>query len=72
MKNLLAKLKPEYLELLNENQKKFPFLVDSIKSELIEKYFYVDLKVSNAYQLTLMCNVNFGISELHFLFLKDE
>ncbi len=72
MRNLLAKLKPEYLELLNEGQKKFPFLVDKIKSELTEKYFYVDLTVANAYQLTLMCNVNFGISELHFLFLKDE
>jgi len=72
MRNLLARLKPEYLELLNKGQKEYPFLVEKIKSELIEKYFYSDLIISNSYQLTLFCEVNFGIVELDSLFLKNE
>ena len=36
MKNLLERLKPEYLELLNEDAIKYPYMIESIKNTLLK------------------------------------
>lgn len=71
MRNLLERLKPEYLELLNEDAIKYPFLVQGIKNVLIKNFSYISLDVYTAHQLCVVSNVKFGILELDNLFIKD-
>lgn len=72
MKNLLARLKPEYLELIEVDFEKYPFLITNIKTELSKNYFFTELNVNTAFQICNFCKLNFGLVELHSLFLKDE
>ena len=71
MRNLLERLKPEYLELLEADGIKYPFLVQSIKNQLIKNFSYISLEVYTASQLCSISNVKFGILELDNLFIKD-
>ncbi len=71
MRNLLERLKPEYLELLEVDAIKYPFLVQGIKNTLIENFSYISLDVYTANQLCTVSNVKFGILELDNLFIKD-
>lgn len=70
MKTLLERLKPEYLELLEADAEKFPYLYKSVKSELLLNEFCVELTTRVSNQLCLICKVNFGIVELDSLFIK--
>ncbi len=72
MRNLLSKLKPEYLELLEVDSEKYPYLITSIKTELSNNYFFTELSVNTAFQICNFCKLNFGLVELHSLFLRDE
>jgi hypothetical protein len=71
MRNLLERLKPEYLELLEADGIKYPFLVQGIKNVLIKNFSYISLDVYTANQLCTVSNVKFGILELDNLFIKD-
>jgi len=71
MRTLLERLKPEYLELLEADAEKFPYLVQSVKSELSQNKFWSELTTRVSNQLCTICKVNFGIVELNNLFLKE-
>ena len=70
MKTLLERLKPEYLELLEADREKFPYLYQSVKSELSQNEFWTELTTRVSNQLCTICKVNFGIVELDSLFIK--
>lgn len=72
MRNLLERLKPEYLELLEADAEKYPSLIRNIKTDLSEYYHFTDLNVNTAFQLCNFCKVGFGIVELDSLFEKYE
>jgi len=72
MKNLLERLKPEYLELIEEDYIKFPYLIANIKDELSKHFHFTDLNVNTAFQICNFCKIGFGIVELDSLFLKYE
>ena len=44
MKTLYDRLKPEYKNLLDQEAKKYPFLSNSLITNLKEMEFYVDLR----------------------------
>ena len=72
MRNLLERLKPEYLELLNEDAKLYPYLIQGIKRDLKENVSFTDLSVGSATQLCTVCKIIMGITELNNLFEKNE
>lgn len=72
MKNLLERLKPEYLELLNEDAIKYPYMVESMKNTLLKSVTFIQLDIYTANQLCVICKVNFNILEIDNLFLKNE
>lgn len=72
MKNLLERLKPEYLELLEADAEKYPTSVNSIKKDLIENVSFGFLTVTAAHSLCVFCKVNLSILELSNLFEKNE
>ena len=72
MKNLLERLKPEYLELLNEDAIKYPFLVQGIKIDLRQNISFTNLSVGSALQLCTVCKVIMGVTELNNLFQSNE
>ena len=72
MKNLLERLKLEYLELLEEDAKLYPFMTESIKNTLLKCVTYIQLDIYTANQLCVICKINFNILEIDNLFLKDE
>ena len=72
MKNLLERLKPEYLELLKEDAIKYPYLVQGIKRDLKDNISFTLLSVGSALQLCTVCKIIMGIIELNNLFEKNE
>ena len=72
MKNLLERLKPEYLELINEDAIKYPFLVQGIKIDLRQNISFTNLSVGSALQLCTVCKVIMGVTELNNLFEANE
>jgi len=72
MKNLLERLKPEYLELLNEDAIKYPYLVQGIKIDLRQNISFTNLSVGSALQLCTVCKVIMGVTELNNLFQSNE
>jgi hypothetical protein len=72
MKNLLQRLKPEYLELLNKDAIKYPFLVQGIKIDLRQNISFTNLSVGSALQLCTVCKVIMGVTELNNLFEANE
>ena len=72
MKTLLERLKPEYLEILENEAKLYPTSINSIKKDLIENVSFGFLTVSSAHSLCIFCKVNLGILELSNLFEKYE
>ena len=72
MKNLLERLKPEYLELLNEDAIKYPFLVQGIKRDLRQNVSFTNLSVGSALQLCTVCKTIMGVTELNNLFESNE
>ena len=72
MKNLLERLKPEYLELLNTEAEKYPNAINSIKKDLIENVTFGFLTVNSAHSLCVFCKFNLSILELSSLFEKYE
>lgn len=65
--NLLEKLKPGALELLNKEAIKYPRSTEQLKQRLFDLNFWSDLKISDAYTLCQL-NGSFGISELASMF----
>jgi hypothetical protein len=72
MRNLLQRLKPDYLELIEVDFEKYPYLIKNIKTDLSNHYHFTELSVNTAFQICNFCKLNFGIVELNNLFLKDE
>jgi hypothetical protein len=72
MKNLLQRLKPEYLELLNKDAELYPYLIQGIKRDLTENISFTLLSVGSAAQLCTICKVIMGITELNNLFERNE
>ena len=73
MKSLLERLKPEMLQAMNEDAKKYPTIMALLKDELSRLYFCNDMTISNAFRLTMLTNERrFGITELHNCFEPYE
>jgi len=72
MKNLLERLKPEYLELLEVDAIKYPYLVQGIKRDLRQNISFTNLSVGSALQLCTVCKVIMGVTELNNLFQSNE
>ena len=72
MKNLLQRLKPENLELLEEDAIKYPYLVQGIKRDLRQNISFTNLSVGSALQLCTVCKVIMGVTELNNLFEPNE
>jgi len=72
MKNLLERLKPEYLQLLNEDAKLYPFMTESIKNILLKCVTFIQLDIYTANQLCVICKINFGMLEINNLFEANE
>ena len=68
MKTLLERLKPEYLEMLDEIAKKYPATIRSLKEGLSINDYYIDLRFDDAYILCDYCNVPFLPIDLDNLF----
>lgn len=66
--NLLEKLKPEVLELLNKEAVKYPLSTEQLKQRLSELHFWTHLKMGDAYALCRLNDKHFGISELASMF----
>lgn len=71
MKTLLERLKPEYLELLENEKTNFPFLVDAVKYELKYVHFFTEIRVGFACSLCDLCKISLGLVELDSLFIKE-
>jgi hypothetical protein len=71
MKTLLERLKPEYLELLEADAEKFPYLYQSVKTELSQNEFWTELTTRVSNQICVISKVDFGIIELDSLFNKE-
>lgn len=72
MKNLLERLKPEYLKVLEYESLIIPHSITQIKTQLKYNYFFTNLNVNTAFQLCNICKLNFGLVELDSLFKKHE
>ena len=72
MKNLLERLKPEYLELLEVDVIKYPYMVQGIKRDLRQNISFTNLSVGSALQLCTVCKVIMGVTELNNLFEANE
>jgi hypothetical protein len=72
MKNLLERLKPEYLEFLEEDAIKYPYLVQGIKRDLTDNISFTLLSVGSALQLCTVCKTIMGVTELNNLFEPNE
>jgi hypothetical protein len=72
MKNLLERLKPEYLELLEIDFIKYPSLIGNIKTDLSKHFHFTELNVNTAFQICNFCKIGFGIVELDSLFQRYE
>ena len=71
MKNLLERLKPQYLELLEADSERYPTLINVIKKDLTENFTFGCLTINSAHSLCIFCKVNLGILELSNLFEKE-
>jgi len=72
MKNLLERLKPEYLELLNKDAELYPYLIQGIKRDLKQNISFTLLSVGSALQLCTVCKTIMGVTELNNLFEPNE
>jgi len=72
MKTLLERLKPEYLEILENEKTKFPYLIESTTKTLKSKHYFTELKIIEICYLMQVFNIFFDISEIDNLFTKYE
>ena len=52
MKTLLERLKPEVMELLNVEGKKYPNIIKNIKGSLSQKYFLTEISLGTVSDLS--------------------
>lgn len=57
MKTLLERLKPEYLEMLDNVAIEYPITIDSLKNNLSKVYFITDVNYFTARDLYCYCNI---------------
>jgi hypothetical protein len=73
MTNLLERLKPEYLKIINDQEVKYPFSTKQVQIELSETNHWIDLKYSTVFYL---CNTlriyDYSPSAIEKLFIYDE
>ena len=73
MKTLLERLKPELIEAMNEDAKKFPAMMRSLKKELSLCVSVSEMTIENAYRLTYLTDEKiFGYIELFNCFLPND
>ena len=72
MKNLLERLKPKYLELLEQEKKLNPLLVDSVKKELKVNKYVMDLTFGICNRMNLIFKPKYkGITLNPYQYFKD-
>lgn len=73
MKTLLERLKPELIEAMNEDAKKFPAMMRSLKKELSLCVSVSEMTIENAYRLTYLTDEKiFGYIELFNCFTPND
>ena len=72
MKTLLERLKPEYLEILENEKTKFPYLIKIITKTLKNNHYFTELQIREICYLMQVFNILFDISEIDNLFTKYE
>lgn len=68
MKNLLEKLKPEYLELLDEESKRYPKTVFLLREYLSSYYSWLELTFDNLLTIQRIFKVEINITNIDNLF----
>jgi hypothetical protein len=71
MRNLLERLKPEYLELLEADAIKYPNIYYNIRTELTKNYFFVDLTIQTTQFMCSVFMIRFDLEKIDNLFIKD-
>ena len=70
MKTLLERLKPEYLEMLDNEAIEYPMPIDSLKNNLSKVYFITDVNYFTGRDLYDVCKMPFdSISLFNFFTL---
>lgn len=72
MKNLLERLKPEYLELLDKKAKEHPATVEVLEESLNEKTSWLQLTYDDLLTINSFLKVKINVLEIDNLFEKDE
>ena len=72
MKNLLERLKPEVMQKISYENLKYPLTMESLKHNLRITDSILDIKISDAFKLSMLMNDNLGISELVSYFEEIE
>lgn len=72
MKTLLERLKPEYLEKLEAEAVKYPYMVQALKHTLEKFTVFIQLDIYTAHQICILSEVEFGIIAIDNLFNKHE
>jgi hypothetical protein len=68
MKNLLERLKPEYLELLDEHAKDYPSTVEFFKEELSSYVTWLEITFNNLLFIKRAFKVEINETEIDNLF----
>ena len=72
MKNLLQRLKPEYLELLNEEAKTYPATVELFKRNLNKTANWLQLTYDDLITINRLLKVKIDVTEINNLFKPYE
>ena len=72
MKNLLELLKPEYLELLDEQEKTYPATVELFKRNLEKSSNWLQITFDDLLTINRMLKVKINVLEIDNLFEKYE
>ena len=73
MRNLLERLKPEYLKMLKDEEINYPFSAKQIQNELLETNSWVNLKYSSIFYLCSTLKIyKYSPSAIEKLFIDEE
>ena len=73
MRNLLERLKPEYLKIISDEEVKYPFSTMQVQNELLGTNHWVDLKYSTIFYLCSTLRIyDYSPSAIEKLFRDEE
>lgn len=68
MRNLLERLKPEYLEMIDKDLEKYPISIKNLKNKMREEFIPCYLSYDTAYVICTYTNTELSYITLNSLF----